>query len=112
VLIEGRDGEPTVLDHLGVEVETTDEVRDATARLGDRGLFTQVEDDTTCCYALQDKVWVDGPGKEPWEVYTVKADAPTPRRPTPRTSPPPPPASAALLRACPRRPPGSAADDA
>ena len=31
---------------------------------------------TTCCYALQDKVWVHGPGYEPWEVYTVKADAP------------------------------------
>jgi catechol 2,3-dioxygenase-like lactoylglutathione lyase family enzyme len=76
VLIEGHDGEPTVLDHLGVEVETTDEVREATSRLAGLGLFTQVEDDTTCCYALQDKVWVHGPGKEPWEVYTVKADAP------------------------------------
>lgn len=76
VLIEGTAGEPTVMDHLGVEVETTDEVRDATTRLSDLGLFTRVEDDTTCCYALQDKVWVHGPGKEPWEVYTVKADAP------------------------------------
>ena len=35
------------------------------------------EDDTTCCYAVQDKVWVHGPGREPWEVYTVKADSPT-----------------------------------
>ena len=41
------------------------------------GLPQQVllEDDTTCCYALQDKVWVRGPGAEPWEVYVVKADA-------------------------------------
>lgn len=76
VLIEGEPGQPTVMDHLGVEVETTDEVRQATRRLSDLGLFTQVEDDITCCYALQDKVWVHGPGKEPWEVYTVKADAP------------------------------------
>jgi hypothetical protein len=30
---------------------------------------------TTCCYALQDKVWVTGPGGEPWEVYTVLADS-------------------------------------
>jgi catechol 2,3-dioxygenase-like lactoylglutathione lyase family enzyme len=75
VLIEGEPGEPTVLDHLGVEVESTDEVHAATARLSELGLFTQVEDDTTCCYALQDKVWVHGPGREPWEVYTVKADA-------------------------------------
>ena len=64
------------MDHLGVEVETTEEVREATGRLSALGLFTQVEDDTTCCYALQDKVWVHGPGSEPWEVYTVKADAP------------------------------------
>ncbi|MBA3489183.1 MAG: glyoxalase/bleomycin resistance/dioxygenase family protein, partial [Longispora sp.] len=45
-------------------------------RLTDAGLVTLTEDDTTCCYALQDKVWVRGPGKEPWEVYVVKADAP------------------------------------
>jgi catechol 2,3-dioxygenase-like lactoylglutathione lyase family enzyme len=76
VLIEGRAGEPTVMDHLGVEVESTEEVDEATERLSALGLFTQVEDDTTCCYALQDKVWVHGPGAEPWEVYTVKADAP------------------------------------
>jgi catechol 2,3-dioxygenase-like lactoylglutathione lyase family enzyme len=76
VLIEGQAGEPTVMDHLGVEVESTDEVRAATERLSGLGLSTQVEDDTTCCYALQDKVWVHGPGQEPWEVYTVKADAP------------------------------------
>ncbi|MGH3812145.1 MAG: ArsI/CadI family heavy metal resistance metalloenzyme [Pseudonocardiaceae bacterium] len=76
VLIEGEPGRPTVLDHLGVEVETTAEVSSATERLDQLGLFTQVEDDTTCCYALQDKVWVHGPGNEPWEVYTVKADAP------------------------------------
>ena len=76
VLIEGEADEPTVLDHLGVEVETTDEVNAATARLSGLGLFTDVENDTTCCYALQDKVWVRGPGAEPWEVYTVKADAP------------------------------------
>jgi catechol 2,3-dioxygenase-like lactoylglutathione lyase family enzyme len=76
VLIEGQAGEPTVMEHLGVEVGTTDEVHAATDRLAALGLFTQVEDDTTCCYAMQDKVWVHGPGREPWEVYTVKADAP------------------------------------
>lgn len=76
VLIEGEVDKPTAMDHLGVEVETTEEVHDATTRLAELGLFTQVEDDTTCCYALQDKVWVHGPGAEPWEVYTVKADAP------------------------------------
>jgi catechol 2,3-dioxygenase-like lactoylglutathione lyase family enzyme len=76
VLIEGEPDRPTVMDHLGVEVETASEVNAATGRLAERGLFTQVENDTTCCYALQDKVWVHGPGAESWEVYAVKADAP------------------------------------
>jgi catechol 2,3-dioxygenase-like lactoylglutathione lyase family enzyme len=75
VLIEGEPDQPTVMDHLGVEVDTTGEVNAATTRLAERGLFTQVKNDTTCCYALQDKVWVHGPGHEPWEIYTVKADA-------------------------------------
>jgi catechol 2,3-dioxygenase-like lactoylglutathione lyase family enzyme len=76
VLIEGEADRPTVLDHLGVEVATTEEVDRATERLSALGLSTRTEDDTTCCYAVQDKVWVHGPGAEPWEVYTVKADAP------------------------------------
>jgi catechol 2,3-dioxygenase-like lactoylglutathione lyase family enzyme len=75
VLLEGKMGENTRMDHLGVEVETTDLVASATTRLADVGLATRVEDNTTCCYAVQDKVWVTGPGSEPWEVYTVTGDA-------------------------------------
>jgi catechol 2,3-dioxygenase-like lactoylglutathione lyase family enzyme len=75
VLLEGGAGEPTRMDHLGVEVPSTGEVSAATARLADAGLATRVEDQTTCCYAVQDKVWVTGPGGEPWEVYTVTGDA-------------------------------------
>jgi catechol 2,3-dioxygenase-like lactoylglutathione lyase family enzyme len=75
VLIEGTAGEPTRMDHLGVEVETTGEVAAATTRLAAAGLATATEQDTTCCYAVQDKVWVTGPGDEPWEVYVVKGDA-------------------------------------
>ena len=77
VLIEGQDDEPTRMDHLGVEVENSELVTEATERLKDAGLVTLEENDTSCCYALQDKVWVQGPGGEPWEVYTVKADADT-----------------------------------
>ncbi|MDT0475981.1 ArsI/CadI family heavy metal resistance metalloenzyme [Streptomyces sp. DSM 41014] len=77
VLIEGEAGEETRLDHLGVEVAGTEDVTAATTRLKDAGLATFEEDDTSCCYAVQDKVWVTGPGKEPWEVYVVKADADT-----------------------------------
>jgi catechol 2,3-dioxygenase-like lactoylglutathione lyase family enzyme len=77
VLIEGTPGEPTRMDHLGVEVETPAEVAAATARLTADGLPTRTEENTACCYAVQDKVWVTGPGDEPWEVYTVKGDAET-----------------------------------
>jgi catechol 2,3-dioxygenase-like lactoylglutathione lyase family enzyme len=75
VLLEGDPGEPTRMDHLGVEVQTTEEVTAATARLAAEGLATATEQDTACCYAVQDKVWVTGPGAEPWEVYVVKADS-------------------------------------
>jgi catechol 2,3-dioxygenase-like lactoylglutathione lyase family enzyme len=75
VLIEGEADQPTVMDHLGVEVFHGDEVQAATTRLTDAGLITLTENDTECCYALQDKVWVRGPGNEPWEVYVVKGDA-------------------------------------
>ncbi|MCQ1579254.1 ArsI/CadI family heavy metal resistance metalloenzyme [Streptomyces parvus] len=77
VLIEGTDGEDTRLDHLGVEVDSTEAVHAATTRLSQEGIATTEENDTACCYALQDKVWVHGPGREPWEVYVVKADADT-----------------------------------
>ncbi len=75
VLLEGRPGEPTRMDHLGVEVASTDDVAAAADRLTRTGLVARVEENTTCCYSVQDKVWVTGPGGEPWEVYTVTADA-------------------------------------
>ena len=74
VLIEGV-GDPGSINHLGVEVATTDEVAAAAAAFTGRGMDTVVEDATTCCYAVQDKVWVDGPDGAHWEVYTVLADA-------------------------------------
>jgi catechol 2,3-dioxygenase-like lactoylglutathione lyase family enzyme len=79
VLIEnpaGRGhGTAGALNHLGVEVETPEEVQSATARLVGDGLEPEVQESTTCCYALQDKAWVDDPDGAPWEVYTVLADA-------------------------------------
>jgi catechol 2,3-dioxygenase-like lactoylglutathione lyase family enzyme len=77
VLLEGEPGQQTAMDHLGIEVETTDEVSQATERLAALGLFTEEQHETTCCYAVQDKVWVHGPGEEPWEVYVVKGDSDT-----------------------------------
>jgi catechol 2,3-dioxygenase-like lactoylglutathione lyase family enzyme len=77
VLLEGQPEQATVMDHLGVEVDSSEQVAAAAERLAGEGLATDVENDTTCCYARQDKVWVHGPGNEPWEVYTVKADSET-----------------------------------
>jgi catechol 2,3-dioxygenase-like lactoylglutathione lyase family enzyme len=74
VLIAGG-GVPGTLNHLGVEVENSDLVSAAIGRLQAEGLATDVEEQTTCCYAVQDKVWVHGPDAEPWEVYTVLSDA-------------------------------------
>jgi catechol 2,3-dioxygenase-like lactoylglutathione lyase family enzyme len=74
VLIEGS-GVPGTMNHLGVEVETPDEVVASTRRLAAAGLSTAVEEAVECCYARQDKVWVDDPDHAPWEIYTVLADA-------------------------------------
>jgi catechol 2,3-dioxygenase-like lactoylglutathione lyase family enzyme len=76
VLIENK-GVAGSINHLGVEVSSTDEVVAATRYLSDSGLAIRREANTTCCYALQDKVWVDGVDGSPWEVYTVLADSPT-----------------------------------
>jgi lactoylglutathione lyase len=70
VLVEGY-GKPGTINHLGVEVETTADVAAAKQRL--QG--TTVEDETECCYATQDKVWVSDPAGAWWEVYTVLSDS-------------------------------------
>ena len=76
VLLENR-GHGGTLNHLGVEVATSDTVHAEIARLTDEGLFAQEELNTTCCFAAQDKVWVTSPSGERWEVYTVLADSDT-----------------------------------
>jgi catechol 2,3-dioxygenase-like lactoylglutathione lyase family enzyme len=77
VLLENP-GQGGSLNHLGVEVPDTDTVEAEQARLGEAGLAAVEERDTTCCYAKQDKFWVQGaPNGESWEIYTVLADSPT-----------------------------------
>ena len=74
VLIEnpGRGGS---LNHLGVEVSDTDTVDAEQRRLAGAGLASVDERESTCCYAKQDKFWVEGaPNGERWEVYTVLED--------------------------------------
>jgi hypothetical protein len=76
VLLEnpGRGG---TLNHLGVEVGSSEVVHAEIARLTQAGMFTQEEIGTTCCFATQDKVWVSGSDAERWEIYTVLADSET-----------------------------------
>ena len=62
------------LSHLGIRVETTEEVEASSTRLKDEGLITFDERETTCCYARQDKVWVSDPAGNKWEIYTVLED--------------------------------------
>ena len=74
VLIENA-ADPGTINHLGVEVFSAEEVVDATHYLAEQGFSTEIEEQATCCYAVQDKVWVSGPDGSRWEVYTVLADA-------------------------------------
>ncbi|GAW51660.1 MULTISPECIES: ArsI/CadI family heavy metal resistance metalloenzyme [unclassified Nocardioides] len=75
VLIENP-GQGGSLNHLGVEVADTDTVDAEQTRLAAAGLASVDERGTTCCYAKQDKFWVQGtPNGEQWEVYTVLADS-------------------------------------
>jgi catechol 2,3-dioxygenase-like lactoylglutathione lyase family enzyme len=74
-------GTAGALNHLGVEVASTDAVAAARDRFTEAGLAAFDENDTTCCYALQDKVWVHDPAGAPWEVYTVKDEDPADARP-------------------------------
>jgi catechol 2,3-dioxygenase-like lactoylglutathione lyase family enzyme len=75
VLIEDRTKAPGSLNHLGIEVADPLEVAAAADRLVAQDMSPRVEEGVSCCYAVQDKAWVSGPGGEPWEIYTVLADA-------------------------------------
>lgn len=76
VLIENP-GHGGTLNHLGVEVASSDAVHAEIARLAGEDLITEQEINTTCCFATQDKVWVTAADGERWEVYTVLADSQT-----------------------------------
>ena len=74
VLIAGH-GEPGTLNHVGVEVESTEDVAAKIDEARQNGFPVIVQESTTCCFAVQDKVWIEG-GELPWEWYTVLEDAP------------------------------------
>lgn len=61
--------------HFGIQVASSEDVAAAWARFKAAGLEVRSEENTTCCYALQDKVWVQDPDGNEWEVFVVKGDA-------------------------------------
>ncbi|MGH3726280.1 MAG: ArsI/CadI family heavy metal resistance metalloenzyme [Mycobacterium sp.] len=74
VLLENP-GQGGTINHLGVQVDSSEQVHAEIARLSEAGMFTEEEIGTTCCFATQDKVWVTAPDREKWEIYTVLADS-------------------------------------
>lgn len=82
VLIENADKAGT-LNHLGVEIETSEAVEVELDRLSRSGLATTLEKNVDCCYALQDKAWVKDPDGAPWKIYTVLEDSAI-HQPSPR----------------------------
>lgn len=74
VLFENPDA-ASRLNHLGVEVECPEKVVAVGERLKQADLVVKEQPQTTCCYALQDKVWVSDPDGENWEIYTVLEDS-------------------------------------
>ena len=69
-------GEPGTLNHIGVEVDSPEHVAAAIARANDEGFDQKIQDNVSCCYAVQDKTWIQGPDNA-WEFYTVLGEAPS-----------------------------------
>ena len=69
-------GEPGSLNHVGVEVESPEDVAAVIARTQAIGMDQEIQENTSCCYAVQDKTWIKGPDND-WEFYTVLGDAPS-----------------------------------
>lgn len=79
-----RPSAPHPDQHFGIQVKSTDAVKDAADRLAAAGLATEVEEQTACCYAVQDKVWATDPDGHRWEVFVVldpTSDVRAPARP-------------------------------
>jgi catechol 2,3-dioxygenase-like lactoylglutathione lyase family enzyme len=78
VLNSPGNGAGGTINHLGVEVDSTQDVNGAGIRMAAAGLDTEPAPGTVCCYALQDKVWAHDPDGVPWEYYTVLEHVETP----------------------------------
>jgi catechol 2,3-dioxygenase-like lactoylglutathione lyase family enzyme len=64
-------GAVRAVNHLGIEVESADDIARWKQRLQEQGILEKVEEDLACCFARQDKLWFTDPDGNPWEVFTV-----------------------------------------
>ncbi|MDF0666881.1 MAG: ArsI/CadI family heavy metal resistance metalloenzyme [Nitrospira sp.] len=64
-------GDVSAVDHLGIEVETVEEIAEWKTRLQHEGILERVEDNIACCFARQDKLWFTDPDGNAWEIFTV-----------------------------------------
>jgi len=64
-------GEVSTVDHLGIEVETVEEIAEWKVRLQREGILERVEENLACCFARQDKLWFTDPDGNAWEIFTV-----------------------------------------
>ncbi len=64
-------GEVSAVNHLGIEVETVEEIVEWKTRLQHEGILERVEDNIACCFARQDKLWFTDPDGNAWEIFTV-----------------------------------------
>ena len=64
-------GSVSVVNHLGIEVESADDIEMWKQHLLERGILEKVEEGLACCVARQDKLWFTDPDGNPWEVFTV-----------------------------------------
>ena len=64
-------GTVSAVNHLGIEVESADDIAKWKQRLQEQGIIEKVEEGLACCFARQDKLWFTDPDGNPWEVFTV-----------------------------------------
>ena len=72
--MSGKTGPNNAVAHFGIQVKSPEAVKAYSQRFADTGLETKIEEDVTCCFAVQDKVWVSDPDGNNWEVYVVLDD--------------------------------------
>jgi len=81
VIASDEEAEPTkTVSHFGIQVKSTEEVVAIRERLQSAGLSVIVEEEVTCCHAVQDKFWVTDPNGNRWEFFVVTDDAPVDER--------------------------------